>query len=91
MATQIFGEVLFYPQTECLTEFPSPESLKNRIVISTKPPKECFKSNCIKDNGNCPMQNGSDSSEEESLGKESPDSMAEAETEGTVRRRFAFI
>ncbi|QHO43895.1 Phosphoinositide phospholipase C [Arachis hypogaea] len=76
MATQIFGEVLFKPETGCLKEFPSPESLKNRIVISTKPPKESFEANRIKDNGNSsPMQNGSDSSEEETWGKDSPDSM----------------
>ncbi|KAH1211861.1 Phosphoinositide phospholipase C 2 [Glycine max] len=83
MATQIFGEMLFYPGTDCscLTEFPSPESLKNRVIISTKPPKERFKSNRIKDN---PMLNESDSSEEETWGNESPDSNKnEVETEDT--------
>lgn len=88
MATQIFGEMLFYPGTDCscLTEFPSPESLKNRVIISTKPPKERFKSNRIKDN---PMLNESDSSEEETWGNESPDSNKnEVETEDTVRLRY---
>ncbi|MED6150324.1 hypothetical protein PIB30_071241 [Stylosanthes scabra] len=76
MVTQIFGEVLFHPEPGCLKEFPSPESLKNRIVISTKPPKESFEANRIKDNeNNSPLQNGSDSSEEETWGKDSPDSM----------------
>ncbi|AES99590.1 putative phosphoinositide phospholipase C [Medicago truncatula] len=83
MATQIFGEMLYYPQpAECLTltEFPSPESLKNRVIISTKPPKEHFKSNRIKDNGNYHALDGiSESSEEESSGKESPDSTVEVE------------
>ncbi|TKY56864.1 Phosphoinositide phospholipase C 6 [Spatholobus suberectus] len=85
MATQIFGEMLYYPGTDCrLTEFPSPESLKNRVIISTKPPKERFESNRIKDNTNCPMLNESESSEDESWGKESPDSSRnEVETEGT--------
>ncbi|KAK7300530.1 hypothetical protein RJT34_11376 [Clitoria ternatea] len=84
MATQIFGEMLFYPETACLTEFPSPESLKNRVIISTKPPKERFKSNRIKVNENCPVVNESDSAEEELWGKESPDSTGtEVETEGT--------
>ncbi|XP_054788815.1 phosphoinositide phospholipase C 2-like isoform X2 [Prosopis cineraria] len=40
MVTQTFGDILFYPDSEALKEFPSPESLKKRIIISTKPPKE---------------------------------------------------
>ncbi|XP_061995820.1 phosphoinositide phospholipase C 2-like isoform X1 [Rosa rugosa] len=41
MITQTFGDVLFSPPgSECLKEFPSPESLKRRIIISTKPPSE---------------------------------------------------
>ncbi|CAH9098182.1 unnamed protein product [Cuscuta europaea] len=40
MITQTFGEMLFCPNQDNLTEFPSPESLKKRIIISTKPPKE---------------------------------------------------
>ncbi|KAL3630584.1 1-phosphatidylinositol phosphodiesterase [Castilleja foliolosa] len=40
MITQTFGEMVFTPGPEPLSEFPSPESLKRRIVISTKPPKE---------------------------------------------------
>ncbi|GAU43804.1 hypothetical protein TSUD_247930 [Trifolium subterraneum] len=87
MATQIFGEMLFYPQQAeylSLTEFPSPESLKNRVIISTKPPKERFKSNRIKDNGNYPSLDGSsESSEDESSGKESPDTTIEVEIKST--------
>ncbi|KAL9672761.1 hypothetical protein QQ045_029013 [Rhodiola kirilowii] len=37
---QSFGDLLFDPGSECLKEFPSPESLKRRIIISTKPSKE---------------------------------------------------
>ncbi|XWS52987.1 hypothetical protein CRYUN_Cryun11dG0119300 [Craigia yunnanensis] len=40
MVTQTFGNMLFYPESDCVKEFPSPEELKYRIVISTKPPKE---------------------------------------------------
>ncbi|XP_022730849.1 phosphoinositide phospholipase C 5-like [Durio zibethinus] len=40
MVTQTFGNMLFYPDSDCVQEFPSPEELKYRIVISTKPPKE---------------------------------------------------
>ena len=49
MTTQIFGELLYYPQTDPLTEFPTPESLKGRILISTKPPKEYLESKQFKD------------------------------------------
>lgn len=38
MVTKIFGNMLFYP--ESLEEFPSPEELKYRVIISTKPPKD---------------------------------------------------
>ncbi|XVF40734.1 hypothetical protein PTKIN_Ptkin01aG0138600 [Pterospermum kingtungense] len=44
MLTQIFGIMLYYPESDCLSEFPSPESLKHRIIISTKPPKEYLES-----------------------------------------------
>lgn len=43
MVTNTFGDILFSPGSECLKEFPSPESLKKRIIISTKPPKEYLK------------------------------------------------
>ncbi|KAL0003376.1 hypothetical protein SO802_017157 [Lithocarpus litseifolius] len=40
MVTQTFEDILFAPGPESLKEFPSPESLKRKIIISTKPPKE---------------------------------------------------
>lgn len=40
MITETFGEQLYYRESDCLEEFPSPEALKHRIIISTKPPKE---------------------------------------------------
>ncbi|XP_027331741.1 phosphoinositide phospholipase C 6-like isoform X4 [Abrus precatorius] len=49
MTTQIFGDMLYYPQTDLLAEFPTPESLKGRILISTKPPKEYLESKQFKD------------------------------------------
>ncbi|XP_057452646.1 phosphoinositide phospholipase C 6-like [Lotus japonicus] len=67
MATQIFEEMLYYPQIDYLTEFPSPESLKNRIIISTKTPKEYLQSE---------ISNGSESSDEEPSEQELSDSMA---------------
>ncbi|KAJ8528431.1 hypothetical protein K7X08_022123 [Anisodus acutangulus] len=41
---QVFREMLYYPRSECLEEFPSPEELKHRIILSTKPPKEYLES-----------------------------------------------
>lgn len=38
MVSETFGDML-YPGVEFL-EFPSPEELKGKILISTKPPKE---------------------------------------------------
>lgn len=43
MINQTFGDMLFAPGSECLKEFPSPESLKKKVIISTKPPKEYLK------------------------------------------------
>ncbi|KAF3504164.1 hypothetical protein F2Q69_00044130 [Brassica cretica] len=41
MVSKTFGETLFRCTTDEHTEcFPSPEALKNKILISTKPPKE---------------------------------------------------
>ncbi|PHT44758.1 Phosphoinositide phospholipase C 6 [Capsicum baccatum] len=40
MLTETFGEMLFVPESDSLKECPSPEELKHRIIISTKPPKE---------------------------------------------------
>ena len=39
MVTTTFGDILYVPKSEDLNEFPSPESLKGRILISTKPPE----------------------------------------------------
>jgi phosphatidylinositol phospholipase C delta len=41
MILRIFGDALYYPPSpDALKEFPSPEDLKKRIIVSTKPPKE---------------------------------------------------
>ncbi|KAL7147868.1 hypothetical protein ABFS83_06G138000 [Erythranthe nasuta] len=48
MINQTFGDMLFSPGSECLSEFPSPESLKKRVIISTKPPKEYLKAKDVK-------------------------------------------
>lgn len=70
MVTGIFGDTLFYPQAASLSEFPSPESLKYRIIISTKPPKEYLEKDKV-------LSDGKESSEEETSGLETPDLEAE--------------
>ncbi|KAI4305278.1 hypothetical protein L6164_028652 [Bauhinia variegata] len=39
MVTETFGELLFRPESQHTSEFPSPASLKRKILISTKPPE----------------------------------------------------
>ncbi|KAF7132045.1 hypothetical protein RHSIM_Rhsim09G0177100 [Rhododendron simsii] len=72
MVTQTFGEILFSPGSECLKEFPSPESLKKRVIISTKPPKEYLDKKEVKGKVD-ESQKEKDSAEEEAWGKEVPD------------------
>ncbi|KAL6011084.1 Phospholipase C [Asimina triloba] len=78
MVTQTFGAMLFSPDKELLTEFPSPEKLKNRIIISTKPPKEYCESKTFKKNGS---QTEKESTESEAWGKEVPDFKATLEAD----------
>ncbi|KAL6977471.1 1-phosphatidylinositol phosphodiesterase [Sarracenia purpurea var. burkii] len=72
MITQTFGEMLFAPGSECLKEFPSPESLKKRIIISTKPPKEYLEGKEVKGIED-ESQRGKDPADREAWGKEVPD------------------
>ncbi|CAI9288105.1 unnamed protein product [Lactuca saligna] len=59
MVTSTFGEMLFCYNSGKMKELPTPESLKYRILISTKPPKEYLeaeedkrtKSQRVKDSG----------------------------------------
>ncbi|MFS7943313.1 putative phosphoinositide phospholipase C [Helianthus anomalus] len=49
MATEILGDMLYCPKAGDNDEFPSPEELKHRIILSTKPPKECLESNKLEE------------------------------------------
>ncbi|EXC09416.1 Phosphoinositide phospholipase C 2 [Morus notabilis] len=71
MVTETIGDILFSPGSECLKEFPSPESLKKRIIISTKPPKEYLEAKDAKENENG-SQKGK-AGDEEAWGKEVKD------------------
>ncbi|KMT18203.1 hypothetical protein BVRB_2g023740 [Beta vulgaris subsp. vulgaris] len=67
MITQTFGETLFLPDSECFRELPSPESLKKRVMISTKPPVEYREA---KDSKEDSLKINKDSGDEEAWGKE---------------------
>ncbi|OAY83545.1 Phosphoinositide phospholipase C 6, partial [Ananas comosus] len=66
MIAQTFGDMLYCPQTQSMKEFPSPEALKYRIIISTKPPKEFLESKAYKSDD----RKENNSSDEEDWGKE---------------------
>ncbi|KAG8371463.1 hypothetical protein BUALT_Bualt13G0090200 [Buddleja alternifolia] len=46
--------------SDCLKELPSPEALKHRIIISTKPPKDYLEAQTAKDNENNSRRKDSD-------------------------------
>ncbi|KAL7263390.1 hypothetical protein ACSBR1_001539 [Camellia fascicularis] len=75
MVVETFGELLYYPALGCLEEFPSPEALKHRIILSTKPPKEYLESEG-------PTEKHS--STEATSGKESPHLAAELDPDDRV-------
>ncbi|KAL5710255.1 phosphoinositide phospholipase C [Ranunculus cassubicifolius] len=79
MITETFGDMLFTHGADNAKEFPSPESLKNRVLISTKPPKEYLESKSVKERSASQKQN--DSAEEEAWGKEVPDLKSKREAE----------
>lgn len=84
MLSQVFGKMLFYPESECLKEFPSPEELKHRIIISTKPPKEYLEAQNLK--GGDPLKRKD--SEDDVWGREPSCLMADQEDEDKVGRKW---
>ncbi|OUZ99099.1 C2 calcium-dependent membrane targeting [Macleaya cordata] len=78
MLTQTFEDMLFFPESECLEEFPSPEALKHRILISAKPPKVYVEGRNFKDKGK-------DLHEDEASGKEVLEFKTELEADDSVR------
>ncbi|CAL5190139.1 unnamed protein product [Lathyrus oleraceus] len=73
MTTQTFGDMLYFPQTEPMTEFPSPESLKDRILISTKPPKEYLDTRQFKDTSDSEKEFSEEGSVSPALSAEADD------------------
>lgn len=72
MITKTFGDLLYYPKSDVLEEFPSPESLKGRIIISTKPPKEYLEAKTTEVQGNGDKEK-LEAPDEEPWGDEVPD------------------
>lgn len=84
MLIEVFGEMLYCPGSQCLEELPSPEELKHRIVLSTKPPKEYLESRQQNDKETA-SPSGKDSSEDDSSMKETTENAAEEnEAEGVI-------
>ena len=52
MLRDTFGDMLFLPKSECLEELPSPENLRCKIIISTKPPEKLNKVSSVKEENN---------------------------------------
>lgn len=74
MVTEIFGELLYCPDCQHLEHFPSPEELKFRIILSTKPPKEYLEAKQRKDKGNTsPSSSGDDTQQNSTAGDSESD------------------
>lgn len=80
MLSQVFGKMLFYPESDCLKEFPSPEELKHRVIISTKPPKEYLEAQNLKGSDTLSRKD----SEEDVWGREPSCLTADQEDEDKV-------
>ncbi|XP_050237048.1 phosphoinositide phospholipase C 4-like [Mercurialis annua] len=78
MIIDTYGDILYYPESQyCLEELPSPEDLKNRIIISTKPPKKYHKPKSFKSNGKKSQKDND--SDDDSWGKELSDLVSDQE------------
>jgi len=77
--TEVFGNILYYPETEHVKEFPSPEFLKNRVILSTKPPKEYLEAKSFKEK-DFEHSDSKKKNEETAWGREVPDLDTEIES-----------
>jgi phosphatidylinositol phospholipase C delta len=88
MITQTFGDMLYYHDSQGCQEFPSPEELKEKILISTKPPKEYLEANDTKEKDN--GEKGKDS-DEDVWGKEPEDLISTQSDLDKVCSSFATV
>ncbi|KAF8775113.1 hypothetical protein HU200_004958 [Digitaria exilis] len=75
MVLEVFGDILYYPDTDHLKEFPSPETLRGRVLLSTKPPKEYLEANAVgtMKEGDADIHLGKGAGDDAAWGKEVPD------------------
>jgi phosphatidylinositol phospholipase C delta len=71
MLKETFGDMLFISESESMSEFPSPDDLKGKIIVSTKPPKEYLQTKSRKEE-----DADDDKAEEGVWGEEISDGMA---------------
>ena len=90
MVTETFGDMLFISGSESLAEFPSPELLKRKIIISTKPPKEYLESNNLEVLPTADEHKQKKSSEEKAWGTEVSDIGRKMEVLKEVHFYFAI-
>ncbi|KAL3830175.1 hypothetical protein ACJIZ3_018977 [Penstemon smallii] len=86
MVSKVFGDTLVSSTPEHLVEFPSPESMKRRIIISTKPPKEYRETKSSKEEEDGTIQ-VNQPSEEAAWGKEIPDFFENLEDKENIHYR----
>lgn len=67
MVAHVFGDMLYIPKLDGMDEFPSPNDLKHKIVVSTKPPKEYLSSNNNKDGETSAVQEKDSSEDDEKV------------------------
>jgi phosphatidylinositol phospholipase C, delta len=84
MVVEVFGNILYYPpdDTHELKELPSPEQLKGRVLLSTKPPKEYLEtklSDSTKE-GDADLHLGKGTGDDAVWGKEVPDFRTEIQS-----------
>jgi phosphatidylinositol phospholipase C, delta len=82
MVLEVFGNILYYPDTDQLKELPSPEELKGRILLSTKPPKEYLETKVggpMKE-GDAELHLGKGADDDAAWGKEVPDFQTEIQS-----------
>ncbi|KAK7300946.1 hypothetical protein RJT34_11799 [Clitoria ternatea] len=70
MIMETFGDMLFCLDHENSDVFPSPEELKYRILISTKPPKEYLTSKSVKENSRKLVKSKDSDDDDDDWGKE---------------------
>lgn len=94
MVLEVFGNILYYPpDTDHLKEFPSPQELKGRVLLSTKPPKEYLETkvgDTIKD-GDPDLHLGKGAGDDAAWGKEVPDFQTEIQSAKQVAFNTCYI